>query len=382
LTYGSVYLATANSGLGHEDPTVATWLHDVGYRTVLLGKYLNGYPAGAARTHVPPGWDEWYGVVGGLNYFNYQLNENGPIVPYGESPTDYLTDVLAGKATDFIWRAAVDGQPFFMYLAPYAPHQPATPAPRHADAFAGVTAPRPPSFNEADVSDKPAWLQSRPLLTATQIAQLDLLYRKRLQSLLAVEDLLEQLIQTLRATHQLRHTYILFTSDNGFHLGQHRLPAGKNTAYEEDLRVPLLVRGPGVPAGRVLEHLAVNIDVASTLAELAGAVAPEFVDGRSLVPLLGPHPPPLASWRQAFLLEAGFRTGARVFQGLRTTTHTYVEYVNTGERELYDLVDDPDQLHSLHDTAEPALLAHLAAWLAQLRTCAGAACRAAEDTLP
>jgi N-acetylglucosamine-6-sulfatase len=290
--------------------------------------------------------------------------------------------VLAGKATDFIRRAAADGLPFFMYLAPYAPHQPATPAPRHAEAFAGVTAPRPPSFNEADVSDKPAWVQSRPLLTATQIAQLDLLYRKRLQSLLAVEDLLEQLIQTLLATHQLRHTYILFTSDNGFHLGQHRLPAGKNTAYEEDLRVPLLVRGPGVPAGRVLEHLAVNIDLAPTFAELAGAVAPEFLDGRSLVPLLGPHPPPLASWRQAFLLESGFRTGARVFQGLRTTTHTYVEYVNTGERELYDMVDDPDQLHSLHDTAEPALLAQLAARLAQLRTCAGAACRTAEDTLP
>jgi arylsulfatase A-like enzyme len=362
--------------LGHEDSTIATWLRDAGYRTVLLGKYLNGYPI---TTHVPPGWDEWYGVAGGINFFNYRLNENGVVIQYGSSEEDYLTDVLSAKANDFIQRSSSDGQPFFMYIAPYAPHQPATPAPRHANEFPDVQAPRTPSFNEEDVSDKPTWVKNTALRTPAQIAQLDTLYRKRLQSMLAVEDLVERLIEMLRVTRQLRNTYIFFSSDNGFHLGQHRLPAGKNSAYEEDIRVPLIVRGPGVLTGHVAENLAVNIDLAPTFAELGGASAPDFVDGRSLVPLLFRRPPPPESWRQGFLLEAGFITGNRVFQGIRGNGFTYVEYVNTGERELYDLTTDPDQLESLHDTADPQFVGQLGAWLQALRTCTGAACRAAED---
>ncbi len=365
--------------LEREESTIATWLQEAGYRTALMGKYLNGYPQ---TTYVPPGWDEWYGVAGGVNFFNYRLNENGSLVFYGTQPEDYLTDVLSEKAADFIRRTAATGQPFFIYIAPYAPHEPATPAPRHEEAFAGVQAPRTPSFNEADVSDKPIWVRNTPPRTPAQIAQLDALYRRRLQSMLAVEDLIENLIRTLRRSGQLRNTYLFFSSDNGFHLGQHRLPAGKNTAYEEDIRVPFIVRGPGVPRGRVIEHLAVNIDLGPTFAELADAVAPDFVDGRSLVPLLGRYPPWVESWRQAFLLEAGFISGNRVFQGIRTVNHTYVEYLNTGERELYDLASDPDQLESIHATADPDLVEKLASWLGLLRTCAGESCRAQEDTPP
>jgi N-acetylglucosamine-6-sulfatase len=363
--------------LGHEESTVATWLRDGGYRTVLLGKYLNGYPL---TTHVPPGWDEWYGVAGGINFFNYTLNENGDLVRYGGEPTAYLTDVLAEKATDFVLRTAPTAQPFFMYIAPYAPHQPATPAPRHQEAFLGVEAPRTLSFNEADVGDKPTWVKNTRLRTVAQIAQLDAVYRRRLQSMLAIEDLVERLIETLRVTHQLENTYIFFSSDNGFHLGQHRLGSGKNTAYEEDIRVPFIVRGPRVPAGNIVEHLAGNIDLAPTFAELGGVAPPEFVDGRSLVPLL--YGEPVGNWRHGFLLEAGFITGNRVFQGIRANSFTYVEYMNTSERELYDLEQDPDQLQSLHDTADPAFLNQLAAWLAALRECAGASCRLAEDTSP
>ncbi len=333
---------------------------------------------------MPPGWVEWYGVSGGINFFNYKLNENGQIIAYGNSPEDYLTDVLAAKAVDFIQRVASDGsgQPFFMYIAPYAPHQPATPAPRHEQEFPGVLAPRTASFNEEDVSDKPTWVRNLPLLNPSQIANLDSLYRKRLQSMLAVEDLIENLIQTLRKTRQLRNTYIFFSSDNGFHLGQHRMQAGKNSAFEEDIRVPLIVRGPGVPRGHVVEHLAVNIDLAPTFGELAGAHAADFLDGRSLVPLLGHDPPSVDNWRQAFLLEAGFISGNRVFEGIRTVRHTYVEYRNTGERELYDLENDPDQLQSNHDTADPTLIDQLASWLALLRVCAGESCRLAEDVPP
>lgn len=372
--------------LEREESTVATWLQDGGYRTVLLGKYLNGYPV---TTHVPTGWDEWYAVAGGVNFFNYRLNENGEVVAYGNNPEDYLTDVLAEKGADFIQRTAPTGQPFFMYLAPFAPHSAAgsntaTPAPRHEDAFPDVQAPRTPSFNETDISDKPLWLRNmRPNpLNQNQIEMLDRQYRRRLQSMLAVEDLIENLIRTLRATRQLRNTYIFFSSDNGFHLGQHRLLAGKNTAYEEDIRVPLIVRGPHVPAGRVVEHLGVNIDLAPTFAELAGADVPDFVDGRSLVSLLRRHPHSVESWRQAFLLEAGFITGNRVFQGIRTNRHTYVEYLNTGERELYDLEEDPDQLESIHEKADAALLNQLSSWLAALSECAGESCRSAEDAPP
>ncbi len=396
--------------LGHELSTVATWLHDAGYHTVLLGKYLNGYPQGVDPTYVPPGWDEWYSPVGGTPYANvsYRMNENGTIVSYGQREDDYLTDVLARKANDIIWRAADRGWPFFMYLATYAPHAPATPAPRHQDTFPGVAAPRPPSFNEDDINDKPAWLRNRPPLGPRQMEQIDALYRRRLQSLQAVDELIERLVGALEATGQLGRTYLFFTSDNGFHLGQHRLPQGKNTAYEEDIRVPLIVRGPGVPAGRVIEHLAANTDLAPTFAELAGLAAPEFVDGRSLVPLLSPEPPAPAQWRQAVLIEhfadrvprrqaqeqrrrepprerraqprrrPARGGGAPTFAAIRTPQYVYIEYAS-GERELYDLRVDPYELSNLASAAPPALLSSLAERLHALQRCNGAGCRAVED---
>jgi N-acetylglucosamine-6-sulfatase len=387
--------------LGHESSTVATWLQAAGYRTCYLGKYLNGYPASVSLTHVPPGWTEWYSPVAGNPYsnFNYVMNENGKLVRYGSRAEDYLTDVVARKSIDFIKRAAAEGQPFFIHLALYVPHSPATPAPRHAQLFTDAQLPRPPSFNEPDVSDKPSFIRNRPLLTERQIAQMQDLYRKRLQSLQAVDEMLASLIATLQATGQLEHTYIFFTSDNGFHMGEHRLTSGKQTSYEEDIRVLLIVRGPGVPTGRVLEHLTGNIDLAPTFAELGGAGIPDFVDGRSLVPLLSSTPPPLDSWRQGFLIEhwtqqrqESFKTegvweppdpmerehtqqqlAIPQFAAVRTKDYLYVEYV-TGERELYDLNADPYQLESMHSTADPALLQELSQRLARLKSCAGKSC--------
>ncbi len=368
--------------LGHENSTIATWLQEAGYRTVLLGKYLNGYPDRGNPTYVPPGWSEWYGVLRG-HYFNYQINENGRIVSYGSRPQDYETDVLARKTIDFIQRTAKEGKPFFVYLAPFAPHSPATPAPRHQDLFPNVKAPRTPNFNEEDVSDKPAYIRNRPPLTEKEIAKIDEQHRKRLQSLQAVDEAIEALIEALEAVGQLDNTYIFFTTDNGFHLGNHRLATGKVAPYEEDIRVPLIVRGPGVPAGRTVEHLTGNVDLAPTWAELAGVKAPDFVDGRSLVPLLGSNPPSADNLRQAFLLENGNldrrSQGLAIppYRAIRTEDYLYVEY-NTGERELYDLNKDPYQLQNLSATADPNLLKQLSSRLAELRSCAAASCRAAE----
>jgi len=371
-------------GLGREESTIATWLRAAGYRTVLMGKYLNGYPERADPTYVPPGWEEWYSPSrGGYANVTYTMNENGTLVAYGARPEDYLTDVLARKAVDVIRRAAQEGRPVFIYLATYAPHAPATPAPRHAQAFPDAQAPRPPSFNERDVSDKPRWVRNRPLLDARQIAEIDRLYRTRLQSLLAVDELITAVVDALRAAGQLDRTYLFFTSDNGFHMGEHRLPPGKNTAYDEDIRVPLLVRGPGVPAGRTVESLALNLDLAPTFAAIAGVPVPDFVDGRSLLPLLQAAPP--SRWRQAFVVEhytdaAGPARGRAVpaFRALRTAELLYVAY-ETGERELYDRRRDPYELASIADAAPEALLASLAARLQALGRCAGATCRAAED---
>ena len=361
--------------LGNEQSTVATWLKSAGYRTMLAGKYLNGYPGKLAPSYVPPGWDEWYALIGHhYAYYNYQLSENGRAVTYGDKPKDYETDVLAARTIDFIVRASQNrNQPFFIYLAPSAPHLPATPAPKYAGAFPNATAPRPESFN-ADVKGKPAWMHKKPL-TPEEIGEIDQMYRKRLQSMLSVDDMVAEIVQELEKHGQLHNTYIFFTSDNGFHLGEHRLREGKSTAYEEDIRVPLIVRGPGVAAHIVLSEMSLNIDLAPTLADLAGVAIPDFVDGRSLKPLL--HSAPLgAPWRHDFFVQYKTKSHRNMpsFDGLRSTEYLYVEYA-TGEKELYDVREDPLEMHNLARTSSPELLAELSKRLADLKHCAGDACR-------
>lgn len=406
--------------LGEEKSTIATWLQAAGYGTMLAGKYLNGYPEESNQMYIPPGWDEWYVAVKGNAYseFNYTLNENGKQVAYGSQPKDYGTDVYVGKAVDFIKRSARQGKPFFVYLAPYAPHAPYTPAPRHANLFPGAQAPRTPNYNEADVSDKPSYIRNRKLMTKNQMAKIDEDYRKRLQALQAVDEGIESIVNTLQAAGQLDNTYIFFTSDNGYHLGNHRQLTGKIAPYQEELRVSMIVRGPGVPAGKTLDHLTGNVDLAPTFADLAGAQAANFVDGRSLVPLMGANPIPLAQWRQVFGIENGpdkitpdnnavaptpdtdpallepadqdqTDTAAQPKQqqrqlavpflrGVRLQNMSYVEYI-TGEKELYNLTTDPYELNNLAFTASPALLAVLSARVQELANCKADSCRTAED---
>jgi N-acetylglucosamine-6-sulfatase len=286
--------------LGREESTVATWLHDAGYRTGLFGKYLNDYDT-IAPEHVPPGWDEWVAWAGRGKFLGYRLNEQGTLVDYRRRDGVYETDLLTEKARLFIEDAVAAEQPFFAYVAPHAPHEPNRPAPRHESAFLDATAPRSPSFNETDVADKPAWVQALPSLTDLEAARIDMLYQRRLQSMLAVDEMVATLIDTLTETGVLANTYILLTSDNGWHYGEHRLPEGKGTPYEETIRVPLIVRGPDVPAGRVEPRLASVIDLAPTFAALADTPTPDFIDGRSLTPLFAGDD--ATSWRQAVLVE-------------------------------------------------------------------------------
>jgi len=359
--------------LGRERSTVATWLDSEGYQTALVGKYLNEYKI----RHVPPGWDKWYGITK-YGYEDFELNENGRLVSY-KNGRDYSTDVLARKARGFVGHASDRTAPFFLYVAPYAPHEPATPAGRHEDEFSNAKLPTPPSFNEDDVSDKPGWVRDQPRISDRRKRSLRNLHRNRLRSLQAVDEMVGGLVKTLRANGELDNTYIVFTSDHGYHMGQHRLPEGKWTAYEEDIRVPLVVRGPGVPRSQTRQHTVLNNDFAPTSTKPAGAAAPGFVDGRSLAPLLSGNPPPASGWRSAFLVEAKTSTQHPEYRAVRTEDHLYVEY-GTGERELYDLRDDPYQLRSRH--ADPdlgALRESLKARLEALDGCAGEECRVAEE---
>lgn len=401
-----------------EQATIATAMHDAGYATGLFGKYLNGYPRTARANYVPPGWDQWSSASKGDPYgeFKYTLNENGKQVEYGNDAADYGTDVYVKQTQEFINSSASASTPFFAYLAVYAPHSPATPAPQDAQALPGLTAPRDPAFDEADVSDKPQYIQDLARLSQREQREIDNLYRLRVQSLQAVDRGVATLIETLRAANQLDNTVVIFTSDNGFHLGQHRLPAGKQTAYETDIHLPLLVRGPGFTPGSHVTGLAGNIDIAPTIAALGGASMTDAPDGRSLLPLLT-EPDGGTTWRQVYLVEhwtqdstvddtgagqiepddldqnnasptstdapAVDRRAPRVnsipeFQGLRLQRYAYVEYSN-GERELYDVTNDPDQLDNLARAADPALLAALHDRLDRLRSCAADECRTAES---
>jgi arylsulfatase A-like enzyme len=373
---------------GLEQSTAATWLHDAGYRTALFGKYLNGYPMFHDVTYVPPGWDDWAAGIDHAAYgeFDYQLNEDGRIVAYGHAPADYLTDVLAGKAVAAIAAAADGHAPILLDVATYAPHSPSVPAPRHADDFATAEVPRGPAFNEADVSDKPNWVRTTPLMRPPQIAKVDARQRDRLRSLAAVDDLVGAVCAALQQAGVLERTFIVFTSDNGVLEGEHRQAHGKNGPYDEATRLPLVVRGPGVPAGATSDALVATIDLAPTFADLAGVAVPSFVDGRSFAPLLrGPAPD---RWRQTLLIEGFGGVGdnsdsATVepvppFAALRTDDALYVEY-DTGERELYHLAADPGATDNLIDVVDATTVSAFAARLARLRTAGGAESRALED---
>jgi arylsulfatase A-like enzyme len=349
-----------------QSSSVPVWLHDAGYETALVGKYLNDYTIYGNHA-VPPGWSDWVSMDSKPEerYYDYTLNENGGLVRYGNAPADYSTDVLGSKAVSFVRSAK---GPFFLYFAPVAPHLPAMPAPGDV-ATPLKLAPTRADFDEPDLADKPWRALYHRQYSARALSYLDRdIEGRQIRSLWDLDRQVGALVEALKEKGVLGNTIILYASDNGFLWGEHRL-GGKLWPYEESIRVPLVVRVPWRSAwGTTDRHLVLNIDYASTIAQLAGVKPGLPQDGRSLVPLLHGEPVP---WRRDFVEEYLGQNryadgGPPPFSALRTTRWLYVEYQN-GWRELYDLRRDPYELRNLAaDTRYAGLEQSLGGRLARL----------------
>ncbi|XP_011500342.1 PREDICTED: N-acetylglucosamine-6-sulfatase-like, partial [Ceratosolen solmsi marchali] len=268
----------------HGNTTFAAILNnELNYKTFYAGKYLNkyGHKNAGGVAYVPPGWDKWYGLVGNSKYYDYSLSINGVEKKYGSKPNNYLTDVIKKFSNDFI-KSQNKKEPFLMMLAPPAPHEPFTAAPRHKDKFEGVRAKRTKNFNISPGKGK-HWLVRMGLspLPLDIVKSIDEIYRKRWQTLLAVDELVESVYMQLKSQDLLDNTYIIFTSDNGFHVGQFSMPYDKRQPYETDIRVPLLIRGPGISPNSEVQSAVSSVDLFATIMDIAGLQKPS--DGTSLL---------------------------------------------------------------------------------------------------
>jgi arylsulfatase A-like enzyme len=409
-----------------ESNSLPVWLRGYGYHTVHIGKYMNGYGAFGTLTDlpVPPGWDEWYGKVAeDALYYNYQVVEKTGISAtpritfYGDQPLDYQTDVFGDRAADFIRDHTDD--PFLLDLWFNSPHGPFEPAQRDLFRLASAPLAPLPGFNEKDISDKPKWFrrQAKKRLSRAQIKLIEDERRRAQEQLLSVDEAVGKLIQALEAERILDETYIIFSSDNGFFRGEHRIANGKYLPYEPSARVPLVIRGPGIPAGGVSNELVWNGDVTQTILQIASGAENPSLDGRSLLPfaenpahrstrpilLEGDTGPggtgaesahaSVARARVARVGVAGKRgvrdleqepnaiksatntNNAPAFRSIRTDRYEYTLYAN-GQSELYDMWRDPAQLNSLaRDPRYRYVRRWLYTHLVPLSSCVGPSCR-------
>jgi arylsulfatase A-like enzyme len=408
------------------------WLQKAGYHTAHVGKFLNSYGLYTPKL-IPPGWNDWEATVdpSTYQYYGYTINDNGRLVHYGNAAGDYQTDVEAARSVAAIHRCAAGDRsaPFYLNTWFLSPHREVDPitgaqapprcAPRHAGSFADAQLPADPSFDEADMSDKPLFMRVKPRLDAAARATILAQYRAELCALLAVDDAVAAIVGELADDGLLNDTYVFFVSDNGYFHGEHRTPDEKILGYEVSIHVPFLVRGPGIAPGTRIDELSANVDFAPTVVSLAHARPGLVMDGRSLIPYWRD---PARRTTRPILIEAAFPIGSTLgffvqqlpvpvpiplaasnpiaegdaapqsplplgkailpYQGVRTDRYVYIEYV-TGERELYDLQKDPYQLSSVHlDPAYLKVEARLAVTLALLRACVGPLCRIQTGPLP
>jgi N-acetylglucosamine-6-sulfatase len=411
----------------NESSTVATWLKTAGYRTGHIGRYLTGYGWWTSKSRIPPGWDDWKTLIdpGSNNTEQYQMNLNGSIVNFGQIAGSlgvqlHQVDVLSVLATDFVKREAA-AQPFFLMLTPgvfnvateptynvcseldapfYEPFFGGSiygaaqkPANRHLNTIFGDSTryplPRPPSFNEDDITDKPVWTQYPRYFTAPVIDCLQKRYWRKLEGMLAVDDMIGAVFGEMERNGTLANTVAIFTGDNGWLDGQHRV-SGKGNPYEEAIRVPLMIRRGTSTQTRLVTKLVLNTDLAPTIATLAQATTTHLVDGRTLVPLL--QNPDIA-WRKIGLLE--YEGDLDPFANLplpptyfavrtdRTRPTMYARFptvLGGLEGEFYDLTQDPYELENqFFNPARQAERNKLEIWLTALKTCRGLGCQILEN---
>ncbi len=405
---------------------IATWLHRSGYRTIHVGKFLNNYGHSVPETTIPPGWDRWETLTPAgesAYYYGYHLNIDGRIEgPFGDPDyglgvgeddrrcsvlpvpgltCNYLTDSLTRRAVAQIRRAPA-GRPFYLqvdYTAPHGDPRPPIgpePAARHNDSAQDTPLPKPLGFDEADVSDKPGYIRALPRFDSTSVRRIRTEYRKSIEAMRAVDDGVGRLVAALRRSGRLTDTYVLFTTDNGFFTGQHRIERGKSLPYEPAIHLPLLIRGPGIRQGSKSAELASNIDIAPTVLRLAGVRADRSLDGRSLEPywretsLRSRRPILLESFLEPPSSDGDRRRRGAVpvnaphlaYRGVRAGPYSYVEY-GSGERELYDLSRDPGELRNKIGRPRYAgVQAFLRRLLARLKHCDGAGCKHESAPLP
>jgi N-acetylglucosamine-6-sulfatase len=362
---------------------LAVWLKRAKYRTAMVGKYLNGYGVTNPR-EVPPGWSRWYGLTAGTEQkrYGFDLNENGKVKYYTRKPANYIDYVLDSKLNALLKKWTISPQPFFIYYNPNNPHgernppvwstRDPEPAPQYVGYFGDATAPRPPNFDEADVSDKPQAIQQLPLLSDPELQDIDRRYRGRIESLLSVDDEVKRIVGLVRKYGDKQKTVFIFTSDNGLEMGAHRIEF-KDYLYEEGVRVPLIIRGPGFPQNATRDQLVANIDLAPTITALTRVTPGDVMDGIPLLPLAKD---PTTDANRTLLFES-YDIGT---YGVRQGQWAYNLWDN-GDEELYNLTTDPYELNNLlppppHLTtpANRATGDQLKARLMQLRSCSGATC--------
>lgn len=325
-----------NNDLSLQLPTFVERLHATGYYTGQIGKYLNTWDATPREEY-----DYWIGMPAEGSYYNPSLNINGA----WKNHQGYLTYLLRDYAVDFLKKAAArPGQPFFLFFNPKTPHDPFQVAPGDENLFPELLPFRPPSYNEADLSDKPNWLQTWPRLTTAAQQELDGRYKRHLQMLWSLDLSIDAILNELERQGKLDETAIFYISDNGFLWGEHRL-VGKIHVYEPSIHIPFALRYPQqVPAGTMESQLVANIDLTPTICRLAGLPLTAEFDGYPLLPL----PQQQSNWRSEILLQGWFH--GLTYSAVRTSRYLYVEHGND-RPEFYDLEKDPDQLENLANDA-------------------------------
>ncbi|XP_034977101.1 N-acetylglucosamine-6-sulfatase isoform X1 [Zootoca vivipara] len=387
--------------------TFPVYLQRQGYQTFYSGKYLNQYgdPKAGGIQYMPPGWSYWLGLVGNSKYYNYTLSVNGHEEKHGEHyEEDYLTDIITNRSLQFLEK--LSHPPFLMVLAPPAPHSPWTAAPHYKSAYSSIKAPRNGSFN-VHGKDK-HWLirQAKTPMSNTSIEFLDNVYRERWQTLLSVDDMVEKVLDKLKSLRLLDSTYVFYTSDHGYHTGQFSLPIDKRQLYEFDIRVPLLVRGPGIKPNQIHLEPVLNIDLGPTFLDIAGIdVSQTSMDGQSFLPLLvnethksrwrsdflveytgeghthqDPHCPALGPGvSQCFpdcVCEDAFNNTYACVRTLSPINLQYCEFADAQNFvEVYNLTSDPHQLFNMVKTVDPSLLEQMNQRLIKLQACSGVTCR-------